>query len=82
MMYVFVWGHLLYLVQVSVAPCLSISKDSGNNSSLAVILPLLCGWTPLKACQLSRTGHRHKNTCIQAQFPVFTLNRCIETLIL
>lgn len=53
------WGPLavLYLVQVSVAPHLPVSKHSGDDPSLAVVFPLFCGWTPLKARYLSRTGH-------------------------
>ncbi len=53
---------ILYLIQVSVAPCLSISEDSGNYSSLIVVLPPLRGWTPLEACHLPRTGRTDTHT--------------------
>lgn len=68
---------ILYLIQVSVAPRLSISEDSGNDPPLAVVLPLLRGWTPLKASHLSRTGHTHTHTfqdvfCSSHVFPAKT----------
>lgn len=56
---------ILYLIQVSVAPHLSISEDSGYDPSLTVVLPLLCGWASLKACHLSRTGYTNTYTNIR-----------------
>lgn len=52
-------GHL---VQVGVAPDLSISKDSGCDPALSVVLPTLCGRTPLKTSHLASTAHTHTNT--------------------
>lgn len=52
-------SFLSYLIQVSVAPRLSISEDSGNDSPLTVVLPFLRGRTPLKAGHLPGTGHQH-----------------------
>lgn len=55
-----------HLVQVGVAPRLSIGEDPGHDPPLAVVLPLLCGGTPLEAGHLTSTGwtDTHTNTDI------------------
>lgn len=52
------------LIQVGVAPYLSIGENSGNDSSLTVILPPLSCWTSLQARHLSSTAKNKNYACV------------------
>lgn len=67
-----------HLLQVGVAPYLSISKHPGNQAALAIVFQPLCGWAPLQGADLSSAGSANINWQeLTARYPEYRVARCV-----